>query len=354
MSIKAFLGWLVVAIVSVAAAVIVVVDRPTSTVDALSREPVFAELRDNPDDVTSLTISSRFDTFTFIRENGEWRAPDKYNYPVDGKDVRELVVKLSDMRFIERKTSNPERFDRLEVDDIDGADSEAVLVRVANAADETLAEAVVGRPSARFIDGSVNGTYIRLPGDNTVWLVSGAVNVQTRLIPWLQRTIVSVPADTVKRVVIGSGNTAYEVVRDGEGDNAGWTIPQVPEGREFDARAASALTRGLASVTLEEVSPASEKPLPDDAAQARFETVDGVAVDVRLAMIDDKPWATVKAQYTGDAADDSDAAKAARANVDDINARTDGWAYWIASETFERLTAPLDKQLIPLEKEKQS
>ena len=162
MTIRAFLGWLVVAILSVVAAVAVVVDRPTSTVDPQSREPVFAELRDNPDEVSRLTISSRFDTFTFVRENGVWRAPDKYNYPVDSNDVRELVVKLSDMRFIERKTSNPERFDRLEVDDIDGELSEAVLVRVANAGDETLAEAIVGRPSARFIDGSVNSLISRI------------------------------------------------------------------------------------------------------------------------------------------------------------------------------------------------
>ena len=235
MTIRAFLVWLVVAAVSAVAALTVVVGQPTASVDPLSREPVFKQLRAAPDEVARVTVSSRFDTFTFIRESGRWRAPGKFDYPVDSNDVRELVVKLSDMRYIERKTSKAERFERLEVDDIAGESSEAVLVRMATADDKPLAEIIVGRPSARFIDGGVSGTYIRFPDTDEVWLASGAVNVQTRLVPWLDRTIVSIPADTVTHVVIGAGEGSYEVVREGEGDSAAYTIPQVPEGRDIDA-----------------------------------------------------------------------------------------------------------------------
>jgi hypothetical protein len=296
MTVKAFLGWLLVAAVSVAGAIVAVLGQPTASVDPLSREPVFTELRANPDDVARLTISSRFDTFTFVREGGVWRAPDKFDYPVDSDDVRELVVKLSDMRFMERKTSNPDLFERLEVNDIEDELSESVFVRMATADEVTLAEAIIGRPSARFIDGSVSGTYIRFPDTDEVWLASGAVNVQTRLIPWLARTVVSIPADTVARVIIGSGSDAWEVVREGEGDAAEYAIPQVPEGREVDARAPKALVRALADVNLEDVRPAAEFALPEDAKQARFETADGVVVELRLAEIDKKPWAAVSAR----------------------------------------------------------
>jgi hypothetical protein len=354
MTIRAFLVWLVVAAVSAVAALAAVVGQPTSSVDPLSREPVFKQLRAAPDEVARVTVSSRFDTFTFIRENGRWRAPDKFDYPVDSTDVRELVVKLSDMRYIERKTSKAERFERLEVNDIKEETSEAVLVRMATADDKPLAEVIVGRPSARFIDGSVSGTYIRFPDSDDVWLASGAVNVQTRLVPWLDRTIVSIPADTVTHVVIGAGEGSYEVVREGVGDSAAYAIPQVPEGREVDARAAQSLTRTLASVSLEDVKPAADLTLPADAKQARFETQDGIAVDLRLAEIDRKPWMTVNAAYTGDAGDEGEAAKAARQRVADINARVNGWVYWVPSDIFERLTAPLDKQLIEEKKEGQS
>lgn len=348
MTYRAFLGWLLIAVVAVVGAMAVVVSKPTSSVDPLSRDPVFAELRANPDDVARLTISSRFDTYTFVRQDGRWRAPEKFNYPVDSNDVRDLVVKLSDMRFMERKTSNPERFERLEVNDIEEENSESVYVRMATADDKPLVEAIVGRPSARFIDGSVSGTYIRLPSNNEVWMASGAVNVQTRQVPWLERNVVSIPADTVARVVIGSGDDRYEVDRKGSGDEATYTIPQVPEGREAEARAAQNLTRGLASVSLEDIQPSAEFTMPADAKRARFETLDGIAVELRLAEVDKKPWASVAASYIGDAADKSDAANAARQRVEEINARVDGWVYWIPSDIFDRLTAPLDKQLKPV------
>jgi hypothetical protein len=354
MTYRAFLGWLVVAVVTVVAALAVVVGRPTSSVDPLSREPVFTELRANPDGVARLTIASRFGAFTFVRAQGEWRAPDKYDYPVDSNDVRELVVKLSDMRYIERKTSNPERFERLEVNDIEDELSESVHVRMADAEDRVLAEVIIGRPSARFIDGSVSGTYIRFPEAVEVWLASGAVNVQTRQVPWLDREIVTIPADTVARVVVGSGDGAYEVVREGDGDAAEYVVPQVPEGRKLADRVTQSLTRSLADVALEDVRPRSEFAMPEDARVARVETRDGVAVALRLAEIDQRPWVTVDASYIGGADDTSEAAKAARQTVAGINARVGTWVYWIPSDIFDRLTKPLEEQLEPVKKEGES
>lgn len=350
MTSRAFLVWVFVALVSVAAATVLVVGQPTSAVDPQSREPVFAELRTNPDDVARLTISSRFDSFTFVREGGVWMSPDKFDYPVDSNDVRDLVVKLSDMRYMERKTSNPERFERLEVNDITDELSESVHVRLATADDKVLAELIVGRPSARFIDGNVSGTYVRFPETNEVWMASGAVNVQTRLIPWLARDVVTVPADTVARVVIGSGDGMYEAVLEGEGDDAAFTIPQVPEDRELNDRVTQSLTRSLANVAFEDVRPRAEFDLPADAHTARIETRDGVAVDLRMAEIDKKPWMTVVASYIGEPGN-SDKASAARMRAADINARAGNWVYWIPSDVFDRLSKPLEDQLKPQKKD---
>ena len=163
MSPRIFLGWLVVTVVTVVLAVFVVLDRPTATVDR-DREPVFADLRASPDAAAKLEIKSRFGSFSMVRADGKWSTPDRFDYPIDGNDVRRLIVALSDMRYIERKTSRPDRFARLEVDDIDGINAESAYVQIADADDEVLAEAIIGRPSARFIDGSSSGTYIREPG----------------------------------------------------------------------------------------------------------------------------------------------------------------------------------------------
>ena len=344
MSPRIFLGWLVVTAVTVVLAVFVVLDRPTATFDPVDREPVFPSLRSNPDAAAKLEVNSRFGTFSMVRSDGAWSTPDRFDHPIDENDVRRLIISLSDMRYIERKTSLPERFARLEVDDVDGINAESAYVRISDADDSVLVEAIIGRPSARFIDGSSSGTYIREPGTNNVWLVSGIAHVQTRLVTWLERTIVSVPANTVARIELVSSEGTVELSRETP-ESEDFLLADAPEDRALNNRKVVTISRSLANVDLEDVKPRGELTLPDDAQTATVTTFDGVAVTARLAKIDNKAWGIFAATYTGDPSDQSDAATAARAAVADINQRVGDWAYWLPSAAFDNLTATLEDVL---------
>ncbi|MEP4380842.1 MAG: DUF4340 domain-containing protein [Alphaproteobacteria bacterium] len=345
MSPRVFLGWLVLTAATVVLTIVVGLGRETASFDLIKREPVFAKLREAPESATRIEIDSRFGAFTMEQSGEGWVTPDRNDYLIDEGDVRRLIVGLSDMRYVERKTSNPERFYRLEVQDIDTELSDSVHVKVQNAQGEVLAETIVGRPSARFFEGRASGTYIREPGTNNVWLVSGVTNVQTRLIPWLQRKIVAIPANQVARISLGTGDDAYELSRGAPSDE-GFTISGAPEGRELDDEKATSVSRALASLELEDVRLRTELALPDDAATASMSTFAGLTVNVRLAELDRKKWATFDAAYTGDPADESEAAVAARTAVEEINVRVGKWVYWIPSATFENLTRSLDDILV--------
>ncbi|MFT5181526.1 MAG: hypothetical protein ACI8S3_001410 [Alphaproteobacteria bacterium] len=346
MSPRIFLGWLVVTIVTVVLATLVVLDRPTAKFDPVSRVPVFAALRADPDSATKVEIKSRFGSFSMVRADGIWTTPERFNYQIDENDVRRLVISISDMRYIERKTSLPERFERLEVDDVDGINAESAYVKITNAGGDVLAESIIGRPSARFIDGSVGGVYIRVPDTNNVWLVSGIANVQTRLVPWLERSIVSVPVNTVARIELSSSEGALVLSRE-TADTDDFVLSGAPEGRVVDKKKITSISRALADVSLEDIQPRSELALPDDAQSATVTTFDGVTVSVRLAKIDKKNWATFAAAYTGDPMDVSEGAKAARTRADEINQRVSNWVYWLPSAAFESLTTKPEDVLEP-------
>jgi len=345
MSPRVFLGWLFLTAVTVVLTIVVGLGRDTASFDLNEREPVFAELREAPESVTKIEVESRFGAFTVNKSEAGWVTPDRDDYPIDEGDIRRLIVGLSDMRYVERKTSKPERFYRLEVQDIETELSDSVYVKVQNAQGDVLAETIVGRPSARFFEGRVSGTYIRESGTNNVWLVSGVTNVQTRLIPWLQREIVGVPANEVANISIGMGEGAYTLSRAAPTDE-GFTISGAPEGRKLDDDKATSVSRTLASVELEDVRLRDELKLPEDAATASMTTFDGLTVNVRLANLDRKKWAIFDASYTGDAADQSEGAVAARSAVEEINARVGKWVYWIPSATFTNLSRPLDDVLV--------
>jgi len=203
----------------------------------------------------------------------------------------------------------------------------------------------VGRPSARFFGGNSSGTYIRFPGTNETWLVSSVTNVQTRLVPWLDREIVKVPANTVARISIGAGEGSYELSRpDADGP---FVVTGAPEGRELDQAQVRAVTRALADVELEDVKLRSDFALPEGAQEAEVVTFDGLAVRLRVAREDRKNWAVFEAEYLGQVDDTSDAAKAAREAADKINARVGDWIYWVPSNVFTNFTLPVGDLLVP-------
>ncbi|HCP01157.1 MAG: hypothetical protein CL573_04745 [Alphaproteobacteria bacterium] len=348
MSPRVFLGWLVVTVVTVVLTVIVGIGKETASFDLVKREPVFDALRSAPNSAAQIKIKSRFDAFTMNKGEAGWVTPDRNNYPIDEADIRRLVAGLSDMRYVERKTADPGRFYRLEVQDIDEEFSDSAYVKVTGTGGEVLAEAIIGRPSARFFDGRVSGTYIREPGTNNVWLVSGVTNVQTRLIPWLQRDIIRIAANQVASVSIGTGEGGYTLARKGPSDKA-FTINGAPKGRELNPSRATSVSRALASVELEDVRPRGEIELPTDATVATIVTFDGITVGVRLAEVDRKKWANFDVSYTGDPSDQSEAANTARTMVKEINARVGAWTYWVPSATYGNLTRSLEDMLVPKE-----
>ena len=344
MSPHIFSIWFVATVVTVVLAIIVGLGKETASFDLVKREPVFKTLRENPDAPAKVEVKSRFGEFSLIRNADGWVAPDRNDYPVQESDVRRLIVSLADMRYVERKTANPERFKRLEVQDINDELADSAYLKVSNADGEVLAELIVGRPSARFFGGSSSGTYIRFPDTNETWLVSSITNVQTRLVPWLDREIVKVPADTVARIEVGTGEGAYVLSRpDAE---TPFAITGAPEGRELDPEKIRSVNHALADVELEDVKLRSEFALPDDAQDAKVVTFDGLLVQVQLAKADRKNWGTFEASYVGDSADTSEEANAARAAADAINARVGDWTYWVPGSVLTNLTRPVEELLV--------
>ena len=349
---RAFITWLLITIAMVILATFVVLDKPTANFDPVSRKPVFADLRKSPDSVSKIEIKSRFGSFSIERSDEMWRTPDKFGYRVDESNVRRLVISLSDMRYIERKTSRPDRFSRLEVEDIDGEESESAYVRMTNSQGEVLAESIIGRPSARFIDGAVSGNYIREPGTNNVWLVSGLASVQTRLVPWLDGNIVSISAEKVKKVTLSGPEGKLTLVRKNPKKQE-LTLEKANIKAKLDDEKVNSIKRAMADINLEDVKPKKDVILLPNARVAKFLTFSGISITAKLQKLDKQNWVIFIAKYEKDKSHTKDVEDSSRKKVDEINKRVKDWAYWIPSNDFDILTYKL-KDIIKETKDKSS
>ncbi|MGH6902204.1 MAG: hypothetical protein ACREIR_05640, partial [Geminicoccaceae bacterium] len=163
---KAFVTLAAITLIVVAGAVFAVLSQPGTSTLQLVDEPAFPTVRENPDAVAKIIVTTPDGSITLVRETGDrWAALERYGYPVDRGRVRELVVALADMRLIERKTAQPEFYHRLQVEEPDAENAKSHVVRLESEGGTVLAEAIIGKQRDRLTGTEPSGTYLRRPGE---------------------------------------------------------------------------------------------------------------------------------------------------------------------------------------------
>jgi hypothetical protein len=297
MSPKVFLGLATITLVAAVAAVLAVLSQPAVTTLRYVDEPAFPTLRDNPDAVAKVTLATPEGTITLVRETGDrWSALERYGYPVDRKRVRDLVVALADMRLIERKTAQPELYDRLQVEPPDSEQAQSKLVRLEAADGKVLAEAIIGKQRYRLTGTEPSGTYLRRPDEVQSWLASGGVQLEQAVAEWLEDEIVDVDPAAIRRIVIErAGEPGYVAARGQPDQDLHIVGLAKKEALKADADLGQ-LAGALSSVAFEDVKPRGQLTWPAQHHTARIQTFDGAELTVRLAQIDKEYWATFDAR----------------------------------------------------------
>jgi hypothetical protein len=297
MSPKAFLVLAAVTVMTTLAAVFTILSQPAVTTLRFVDQPAFPALRENPDAVGRITLTAPAGTITLVRETGDrWAALERYGYPVDRKRVRDLVVALADMRLIERKTAQPERYGRLQVEAPDAEKAQSQLVRLETPDGKVLAEAIIGKERYRLTGTEPTGTYLRRPDEAQIWLASGGVQIEQKVARWLDGEIVQLDPAAIRRIEIQrAGEPGYAAERAKPGDPL--QLAGLAEGEALKQDAdLNHLTGALSSVRLDDVKPRDQLSLPAQQHTAQIETFDGVEFTVHLAQIDDQYWATFDAR----------------------------------------------------------
>lgn len=361
---RTLLGLAIITVITTGAAVWVTLQQPAASAVQIGDEPAFPALRERPDAVAKVIITTPTGTITLVRAEDHWVTPDRYDYPIAADKLRELIVQLADMRLIEAKTRRPDRYARLEVEDVTD-DAGSRLVRIEDTDGAVLAEAILGKRRQRLTGTEPAGTYLRHPGEEQSWLASGGIDLDEQVQDWLEQEIVALPADTVRRIEIHPpSGEAYAVVRDAQGAELRLDRLAAGETPKEDANL-NQLAGALAAVRLEDVKPAGELDWPQEEHTVRVATFDGIDLTLRLATLDDQHWLQLDAAPGEQAAEQTatatekpaaeetpaeeivaaDQPATAEERARAIDARAEGWAYQIGDFLFGRLTKPREDWL---------
>lgn len=285
---------------------------------------------------------------TLRRIDQSWVVEEASNYRADWSQVKALLAALSQAEVVEQKTSNPDYYARLGVEDVSSPGAGGMLITFAE--DSGLPAVIIGnRAQGR------SGQYVRLQGSAASVLIDTTIDLPRDRDDWLSKTIIDVPdAEVVEvRIEHSDGENIRAVRRSADDENL--ELQDVPAGRAIKSEwSVNSLANSFAALDLQAVVPATQ--INWDGAVKFWEltadglTVEGELVEVAAGDEDAQPehWIRLEAGvYTTsmDPTKESVDAPEATARASEINDRVSGWAYQIPGYRFETMTQRMDDLL---------
>jgi hypothetical protein len=307
------------------------------------------------------------------RSESGWTVAERHNYPADEAKLRKLVTSLAEAKVLEEKTSNPESYKALGVEDV--SDAAAGGVQIELDGPKQPIKLIVGKQAQ-----GAQSQYVRRAGEPKSWLINKSIDTSASADQWLRKEIIDVAADRVQSAeVTVEKSKPYSAVKKTRAD-ADFTVEGLPKGKELSSpSAADNFATALAGLTLSDVKAASEVT-DAPSARATIKTFDGLITEVTGWKKDDKHYVALKTSFDAALADkfkvatadtekkDAPAADAAKKEGEGAppaadkpaeapkpatrniaeestkaNAQLNGWVYEIPAYKYDAIFKPLDE-----------
>ena len=355
---------IVLAAVLAALVLIILVGQRSAQPPGAELGPLVPGLQERLDAITAVTITGAGGAVvaTLQRDDSGWTVAQRDGFPADVSRLRNALTDLAEAQRIERKTANPQFYERLGVRPIEDAEANGTLVSIAGL-DEPIA----------IIIGDAAGTdyrYVRLQDDAVSWLIDRDPDVPDNTGEWLAAELLDIAGDRVQSVTVNHPDGEVVQVSRSSRDQTNLAVADIPAGREllYDS-VANVMGDVLEKLTLEDVELAGAEP---DATPIRsvFKTFDGLVITANGFERDDSAWVSFSAAFDAEQAaafapaeadmagaeDESGAVAAPDAGSDGseadvageaarLNERLAGWRYKITQFKFDQMTRNMDDLL---------
>lgn len=344
----AFAGLTAAAVVAAGVAVSM---QPETTSLTAGTEPAFEKMAKDVNSVAKIEIKNAKQSFSMTRAGDNWGLDQKDGYRVDFAKVKSAIVNLSDFKLIEKKTSDPKRYGRLELDAPTSVESKSRQVILKDAKGTVLVDVIIGKLNPNLFGTGGAGTYIRRGDEKATWLARGQVELGEEPNNWMARQIVNYGQEKVRRVVVKNPDGAEIVLAKAAVTDKNFKIENLPEGRKIKNKdEADPLAGVMWRMMFDDVQKAEKQEWPAKPWVAHYTVWDGYTVRIETAKFGDDFWGRFQASLDDSVTDDKKKA-AAQKTVDEINARTKGWTYLLTAGDSEKLTSKMEDYLAKPKKE---
>ena len=331
---KSFIAFSLITAVTIVAAAVSVTNRPKATFIPKDRPYVFAGLDEKLNDTYSIAIQKADRHYTVRRIDGGWGIEELRDYPANFDNVKTLLVQLAQLRYLEPKTADPERFERLELRDVSVKGAKSRKVTVKDKDGTVLAEGLIGKRNADLFGTGRGGTYMRIRGKDESWLIEGTVTLGEGPADWVSKRLLDVKSDAMKRLEITSPTKGKVAVSRNAVTDKDFKLEDIPAGkRQRGQWETNQMPKAFEALDLIELKRADEVEFGATATyKGQFQTFDGLLINTEAAKLGKRYWVRISASTNEDANDE------AKKRAEAINVRHKGFVYEVKEEVGKKLT----------------
>jgi Domain of unknown function (DUF4340) len=338
---------LAVATVVIVLAAIVV--RQQTTAIPQQAKVLFPDLLTRINEVTEVKGTSVEGSYTLLLRDGRWVVKEREAYPADADKVRQLLFGLAQLQRVEPKTSNPELYDEIGVQDVSAKGAKSLQIKLSGAKGETLAELIVGKHQLSKADLNQREYFVRLPGDPQSWLVEGKFPEDKPPSNWLQKDILGLDAGRVREVRVTHADGQQLTVRRKHPAVENYELVGLPKGAEIESPyAINSIANALTDLALDDVRPATAANFNNKGAlSVELTTFDGLRVNMQAIKDGHNDLARFSASFDPSLVEKADSPKQesstasttekkrnplkqaddVKKEVEELNARWHDWAF---------------------------
>ena len=311
-------------------------ERLSSTISKVTETLVFPELASEIGSIRKITIKnsqgSQKGSFTIAPEGKHWKVLEKGGYLARDAAIRETLLGLTELVYLEAKTKDPNRHKKLNLEDTKLKTSKATQIILENDSGTILVDAHFGK-RVQNLSGGTPSAYFRQSNDAQTWLVRGELEVRGEILDWLSVVLLSIQRERILKASFQSSNQPTLELRYNK-DMERFDIQNLSKDREIKSRY-RVLNVGTIpeNLTLKDVRPAKLTPNPNLRSVA-WQTPDGLIVTLKLARedgSDKRQWAHISAVTT------KNAKEKVKDEARNINSKTRGWEFWLGDDVIKRL-----------------
>ena len=295
--------------------------------------PILPGLLESVNNISQITITQAGnETVATLKASGEgWTIEERNDFPADISKIRAVALALAQASIIEEKTSNPELYHKLGVEDLNLAEAQGMQVRLDYGdQSQTL---IVGKPGPQIN----KNRYVRLADSETSWLVDKKIDVKHDAAYWLRKDLFSVEPDEGLKVDIIMPDNSRLIIQNSHQEDNTFAVANLSDPNSQVVQAElDQVTNALSSFQLLDVAKAEIFADNEPTMHVEYLLKQGMVIKLTAYELDKDHFMAIEiAQAPPEL--DIELDDATLATISELQKTTMGWVFKIPNVTYEAM-----------------